>query len=195
LIEANGFASSVEDSMALANRICIDLVKCGLDIKSSTIDSEPCLLDKSIQLSQKTKSQISTLEQSAIDKLWGFDKIRVKKNNVIEVTEAGSAKYERHAEKEQKKWLDELEAKFIGVDDDLTKVSTMTLPDYSENKREKDIQVSNFNLTFGNQLLLENADLRLISGRKYGLVGRYFSFEYHQTFKTQQLNLYIFLKL
>jgi hypothetical protein len=44
----------------------------------------------------------------------GFAAVRKKRNEVLEVTEAGSAKYERKAMKEQKKWLDDLETKFVG---------------------------------------------------------------------------------
>ena len=35
-------------------------------------------------------------EQKGLDTLWGFDKIREKRNEVFEATEAGSAKYERN---------------------------------------------------------------------------------------------------
>ena len=48
----------------------------------------------------------------------------------------------------------------------------MTLPDLSGNNREKDIIVTNFNVTYGGQILLEGADLRIVFGRRYGLIGR-----------------------
>ena len=83
---------------------------------------------------------------------------------------------ERKALKEQKKFLKEMEkdnARFFGDDDnDPTKISTMTLPDLTGKSREKDIQVSNFTITYGGHVLLDGADLRLTHGRRYGLVGR-----------------------
>lgn len=87
------------------------------------------------------------------------------------MTEAGSAKYERKALKEQKKWLNELECKFVG-EEESNEISTMTLPDLSGTNREKDIIVNNFNITYGGQILLEGADLRIVYGRRYGLIGR-----------------------
>ena len=48
----------------------------------------------------------------------------------------------------------------------------MMLPDFSGNNREKDIQVNNFNIIYGNSLLLDGADLKLAYGRRYGLVGK-----------------------
>lgn len=89
----------------------------------------------------------------------------------MEMTEAGSAKYERKALKEQKKWLDELESKFVG-EEESNEISTMTLPDLSGTNREKDIIVTNFNITYGGNILLEGADLRIVYGRRYGLIGR-----------------------
>ena len=44
-------------------------------------------------------------------------------------------------------------------------ISTMLLPDFSGNSREKDIHVHNFNLTFGGQILLDSADLRIVYGK------------------------------
>jgi len=120
-----------------------------------------------------SKSNLSEAEQAALDTLWGFDKIREKRNETMEMTEAGSAKYERKAAKDQKKWLEELEAKFIGDEEDEdNQISNMTLPDLSGNNREKDIHVNNFTITFGGQILLEDADLRIVYGRRYGLIGR-----------------------
>ena len=56
--------------------------------------------------------------------------------------------------KEQKKWLDELETKYVG-DEESNEISTMTPPDLSGNNCEKDIIVTNFNVTYGGQILLE----------------------------------------
>lgn len=38
--------------------------------------------------------------------------------------------------------------------------------------RSMDIRIENFDVSFGNKVLLQNADLLLASGRRYGLVGR-----------------------
>ena len=161
------------------------------DVANETADDLPKLLDKSVILGEKTKNYISESEKNSIDTLWGFDKIREKKNDTIgnsyyilihymsrnyeyllEMTEAGSAKYERKAMKEQRKWLEELENKFVGEEDEGTQISTMLLPDFSGNSRDKDIQVNNITITYGGSILLDGADLRIVYGRRYGLIGR-----------------------
>ena len=103
----------------------------------------------------------------------GFDKIRKAKNSTIEAYDAGSARYERKAAKDQKKWLDELDENFTEEDEEEnSQISTMVLPDLDCNTNEKDIHVSNFNITFGGKILLQDAALRLVQGRRYGLIGR-----------------------
>ena len=176
LLEAYGFAECIEAAEELCAKICqqvnsqgIKQIQIQVDGDKNSSSDEPVLLDKTMSLGA---THVSAKEQAAIDSMWGFDKIRSKKNDIIETTEAASARYERNAEKEQKRWLEELEAKFIGDDESPDQISTMTLPDYSSNNREKDIQVSNFNINFAGQLLLDSADLRLTFGRRYGLVGK-----------------------
>eukprot|EP00604_Paraphysomonas_vestita_P001674 CAMPEP_0174822380 /NCGR_PEP_ID=MMETSP1107-20130205/15307_1 /TAXON_ID=36770 /ORGANISM="Paraphysomonas vestita, Strain GFlagA" /LENGTH=618 /DNA_ID=CAMNT_0016041103 /DNA_START=103 /DNA_END=1956 /DNA_ORIENTATION=- len=115
---------------------------------------------------------ISESERAAIDSMWGFDKIRGKVNEVIEISDAVSAKYERRAVQEQKKWLEDLEQKFVGDEDDGEQISAMTLPNLESNSNERDVHVHNFTITYGGKILLEGADLRLVCGRRYGLVGR-----------------------
>ena len=64
----------------------------------------------------------------------GFDKIRKSRNTTIEAYDAGSARYERNAAKDQKKWLAELEENFIDVEEEEenSQISTMVLPGMSE---------------------------------------------------------------
>lgn len=38
--------------------------------------------------------------------------------------------------------------------------------------RSMDIRIENFDVSYGNKVLLQNADLLLANGRRYGLVGR-----------------------
>jgi ATP-binding cassette subfamily F protein 3 len=176
-IESYGLVE--EDSKySSANAVCIDLI---IKLKSlgfetsgpAAVSEELHLLDKTKSFSSMSKSLISESEKELSDKLWGFDKIRNKRNETIELNDAGSAKYERKAIKEQKKWLEQLENKFAGgEEEENAQISIMTLPDLSGSNREKDIHVKNFNITFGGSILLEGADLRIVYGRRFGLCGR-----------------------
>jgi ATP-binding cassette subfamily F protein 3 len=101
----------------------------------------------------------------------------------MESTESGSsAREERKAAKEQKKWLSELDSKFVieeggggggsTMEEENMQISNMTLPEYGGGRNEKDIQVNNISITFGGKLLLDGADLRIVYGRRYGLIGK-----------------------
>jgi ATP-binding cassette, subfamily F, member 3 len=153
--------------------------------ESTRKNDEPKLLEKAVVISELAKTEITSKEQETIDAMWGFQKIRAKRNETFEASEVVSSKQDRKATKEQKKFLDSLDSKFahIGLSDEnhnadsedndgQGQISAMLIPDLSGKNREKDIHVSNFNITFGGQILLENADLRIVYGRRYGLVGR-----------------------
>ena len=179
-VESYGLASDLSEANKICSELCVRLRGMGMEDSAGGGTGgnggggeQSLLLEKSIMLSDITNCQISESEQATIDTLWGFDSIRNKRNATIEMTEAGSARYERKAVKDQRKWLAELESRFQGdEDEDGTQISTMTLPDLSGNNREKDIHVSNFTITYGGQILLDEADLRLVYGRRYGLIGR-----------------------
>jgi hypothetical protein len=94
LLEAHELAATLEDAESLCVKLCDLLRDLGLDVKTANSSSvfDTVLLSSCIQLSQVTKAQISDAEQAAIDSQWGFDKIRAKRNDVIETSEAGSGK-------------------------------------------------------------------------------------------------------
>lgn len=180
--ESYGLATDLEEAESICDKLCDQLKGLGIKeenvVKMSDEAFTPQLLNKAVTLSSVANTQLSDAEKAAVESMWGFADVRKKRNDVMEVTEAGSAnslKYERKAAKEQKKWLNDLESKFHEnqeEEEDNNRIANMTLPDLTGNNREKDIHVSNFNITFGGHLLLENADLRLVYGRRYGLIGR-----------------------
>eukprot|EP01040_Poterioochromonas_malhamensis_P002185 gene2185-2326_t len=168
-IESYGLSKGSEDASTICDRL-IQGVE-GLALYEEKYDDLPQLLDKAIILSDVTKTHLSKEEQATVDNLWGFENVRKNRNTTLEFSEAASQKYERKAAKEQRKWLEELESQFVGEEDN-NKVSTMMLPDYSAGTKEKDIHVHNFNITYGGKLLLESADLNIVYGRRYGLIGK-----------------------
>jgi ATP-binding cassette, subfamily F, member 3 len=175
--ESYGCAEDLQSAEGLCDTLCDKLKGLGMQEETKKkIDygDAPQLLDKTVTLSQVANTQLSEAEQAAVEALWGFGDVRKKRNDVMESTEAASAKYERKAAKEQKKWLNELESKYAEDEDESenNQISAMTLPDLTGTNREKDIHVNNFTIMFGGHILLENADLRLVYGRRYGLIGR-----------------------
>jgi ATP-binding cassette subfamily F protein 3 len=167
-----GLAADLSSAEIVCSQLWRRLQSSGAVTEARAVDEEPQVLGKAVTFSDISKTQISDKEQEAMDKMWGFDKIRGKVNDTIELNEAGNAMYERRAQKEQKQWLTDLEQRFVGEEDDGNQISAMLMPDLSGNSNEKDIHVHNFNITFGGRLLLDCADLRIVYGRRYGLVGR-----------------------
>jgi ATP-binding cassette subfamily F protein 3 len=141
-------------------------------------NDEPRVLENIVVLNKQIDNAMTDKEREMQEGLWGIDKVRDKRNEQFQGTEAGSAKYERKAKQEQKKWLNDLEQQFsksqleaeAGEDD--AQISAMMLPDLSGNSREKDIQVTKVNITFGGHLLLDDAEIRISYGHRYGLCGR-----------------------
>lgn len=178
-----GYAADTEDAERIYDELFAHLQETGLSGAATESVTEPTILGHALE-----SIDISAEEQQAIDKMWGFDKIRNKRNETIEISDALSAKLARRVEKEQTKWLADLEAQFTGEEEDTTKVCDMVLPELSNgfklpgasqdhandgsNRRDVDIQVNNVNLQFAGRLLLEDAELRIVYGRRYGLVGR-----------------------
>ena len=162
---------SIPPSDELCQKLQKELKTYGIEMKIEE-EVELKLLDKIVVLSDITNRNFSATEQQTIDTLWGFQKIRKQRNELFEGTEAASAKYERKAAKEQRKFLEDLDLKIGGEENSEAQISTMRMPDLSSANREKDIHVHNFNITFGGALLLENANLKLVYGKRYGLIGK-----------------------
>lgn len=170
-IESYGLSSDLEAAETLCNQLCDQLKELGV-AEHVKEDDNPKLLDRTFILNDIADKHLTDAEKANVEDLWGFESIRNKRNEIMDITEAGSAKYERKAMKEQKKWLDDLENSLKDGADEAKQISTMTLPDLSGSNRERDINVHNFNISFAGQLLLDSAELRLAFGRRYGLVGR-----------------------
>jgi ATP-binding cassette subfamily F protein 3 len=177
--ESYGFATDLANAESICDQLCDKLKDMGMKEETKAKVSEeaytPQLLSKAVVLSDVANSQLSEAERAAVESMWGFADVRKKRNDVMEASEAGSAKYERKAAKEQRKWLNDLESKFNEdqeEEEENNQISSMTLPDLSGASREKDIHVNNFTITYGGHILLEGADLRLVYGRRYGLIGR-----------------------
>jgi len=157
-----------EDAESVCQSVCAGLRDIGLEDVQE--EEEVQVLDKVIVMDKSLKGARDQ-QKAALETLWGLEKVRDLRNDNIESTEAASRKYERRAAKEQKKWLSELDDKF-GEEDLEEQISAMTMPDLSSKTREKDILVNGFNIVFGGHLLLEEASLRIVYGRRYGLIGR-----------------------
>lgn len=90
-----------------------------------------------------------------------------------------SAKEKRKQRQELEKARREYQAKVEAMEREEAKeggnavVSAMVLPDYSSGRNEKDIHCRNVGISLDNgRILLENANLKFVHQRRYGLVGK-----------------------
>lgn len=175
-IESYGLASDLEEAEKMCRTICNELkTNAGMQEQDSGTDKDaPQLLEKAIVMADLKNTDLTEAEKATIDTLWGFDKVRNKRNTLMETSAIGSQKLERKETREAKKFLAELDSQLQVGDtaDENNDISSMMMPDLSGNNRERDIHVHNFSITFGGSQLLENAQLRLAYGRRYGLIGK-----------------------
>eukprot|EP01039_Chlorochromonas_danica_P000241 gene241-259_t len=172
-IESYDRTSTLEEANEFSAKVAQELVELGA-LKESEMNDGPQLLEKSVLLSAIADSHLSAEDKANVEAMWGLADARKRRVELKAAPEDGlgtSSRTERKAAREQTKWLEELEAQFVGEEDN-NNVTTMVLPDFSGNSNERDIHVHNFNMTYGGNLLLEGADLRLVYGRRYGLIGR-----------------------
>lgn len=157
---------SFSDTETLVSSLYQSLKAIGLFAASA---SDIQLLDKAVSL--------ATIHTNAeeIEKFWGLDAVRSKRNDTMQTSTLNSGKEDRRMAKEQKKFIDDLESKYQAQNLDAldnNQISVMTLPDFTGKSRDKDIQVSNITISFGGKLLLEGADLKFSYARRYGLIGK-----------------------
>ena len=171
-LEAYEICADKSGENMVVNNVLSGLRDMGLE-DANEEETEATILDKVIVMDRKLAGAKNE-QKAALEAMWGFEKVRNLRNELIESTEAGSRKYERQAAKEQKRWLKDLDAQQDGPTEEEmeAQISAMMLPDLSGKSRERDILVDGFNIVFGGQLLLEEAQLRIVYGRRYGLIGR-----------------------
>ena len=178
-IESYGLVEDEQGAILKCDELIQKLKAIGITNNNNHFE-EVHVLDKAINFNT-TKLAFSETERAALDTMWGFDSIRNKRNEVIDSIsdlEGVSARHERKLIKENKRLitadsdeLTRLQSTFEN-DNDNIQISNMMLPDFSSGNNEKDIQVNSVSITFGGKLLLDNADLRLVYGRRYGLIGK-----------------------
>ena len=142
----------LDDCNTLCSTLFRDLKTIGLYKTDTTMTNDIRLLDKAVSLST------ITVNSEQIDKFWGFEAIRNKRNDTMET----SIKVEKKS-KEPSKLIDKTDSTL-----NETQISSMRLPDFTGKSREKDIQVNNITISFGGKLLLEGADLKFSYARRYG---------------------------
>lgn len=169
LVEASQVQSKLDELCTALNAME------GAAGRKRDMNDELELLEKPTSIQSLSEGLLNDADRAQIDKMWGFEKVRATRNDQFESAGTISKRAERKAEREQKKWLDELDAQFDGEGDDKEEegdqISRMMLPEYGNNN-ERDIHVHNFQIWFGGHHILDGADLKLVYGRRYGLVGR-----------------------
>ena len=102
-----------------------------------------------------------------LDPFTGIDKTKANQNSQFE-----SGKLEAAIEKENAKQRDALDKKIAEFMRHKHKIPPPQVRHDKGFAFDKDIMIPNFTIIVGGKALLEGATLKLVRGRKYGLVGR-----------------------
>uniref|UniRef100_A0A8C9W531 ATP-binding cassette sub-family F member 3 n=1 Tax=Scleropages formosus TaxID=113540 RepID=A0A8C9W531_SCLFO len=122
------------------------------------------LLDAPVQLSQVHSSRCVDLTPPRLS----TQTVDQKK---LEKAEAKlKAKHERRSERDSQKSLGPLLLEEASASQASSKKESRV--DASGKNRSYDIRIENFDVSFGERSLLQGAELSLVSGRRYGLIGR-----------------------
>ncbi|OQR97276.1 ATP-binding cassette protein [Thraustotheca clavata] len=117
-------------------------------------------------MSREADAEMNTI----MERMWGFENIRKAKNENMDA--CLNTQSQRQIRKEAKKELMEEEKERMEADDDMAWEDIRVLPDMSTDNGERDIHVDKVTLSFKGQTLLSNTNLKLIHGRRYGLIGK-----------------------
>uniref|UniRef100_A0A6B2EDG5 ATP-binding cassette sub-family F member 3 n=1 Tax=Phlebotomus kandelakii TaxID=1109342 RepID=A0A6B2EDG5_9DIPT len=133
--------------------------------------SERKILDAPVQLEEMASRDVDTMKD--INSIWMIEKGAGNMKVNARKLEKAEAKLQQKQEKRQ----DAKPAKPPPVE--LMEPSASQMISKKDNKlaakgvgRSMDFKIENFDISFGDKVLLVNADLNLAAGRRYGLVGR-----------------------
>ncbi|KDO35361.1 hypothetical protein SPRG_00210 [Saprolegnia parasitica CBS 223.65] len=166
---SSGFAA--DDDVALKHCATLQaaLEAEGLVAKVATNEAEFKKLENVQSIDEMSRANDAEMN-TIMERMWGFESIRKTKNENMEA--CANAQSQRQIRKEAKKELLEEERERMEADDDLAWEDIRVLPDMSTDNGERDIHVDKVTLSFKGQTLLSNTNLKLIHGRRYGLIGK-----------------------
>ncbi|XP_072318107.1 ATP-binding cassette sub-family F member 3 [Eucyclogobius newberryi] len=149
--------------------LCLQMFNC-LKLNNCHGPKQQLLLDAPVQLSQ---INVHTTEIKDVQGIWMMKRsqnttVDAKK---LEKAEAKlKAKHVRRNEKDSQKPSTPLVLEEASASQSSSKKDSRV--DLSGKNRSYDIRIENFDVSFGERVLLQGADLSLSSGRRFGLIGR-----------------------
>ncbi|KAF0691937.1 Aste57867_16933 [Aphanomyces stellatus] len=165
---SSGFVEEESDANTHCEALERALAEAGL-IKSNIPVEEFKKLD--VVQSMEEMNRATEAEMTGImERMWGFESIRKTKNESME--SCTDAQSQRQIRKMAKKSEAELEKERQDEEEDRAWEDIRVLPDMSTDNGEKDIHVDNVTMNFKGQTILSNTALKLVFGRRYGLIGK-----------------------
>ncbi|KAG2521975.1 hypothetical protein JM18_006330 [Phytophthora kernoviae] len=119
---------------------------------------------------QARKDEGAADAEQLLARMWGFDKIRATTNEEMEAQR--SALSARQVRKQTKLELLTVEREEEQAELDREWEDARFLPDLTQDNGERDIHVPRLTINFKGKTLLSDTALKIISGRRYGLIGK-----------------------
>ncbi|TMW55398.1 hypothetical protein Poli38472_013289 [Pythium oligandrum] len=171
---STGFTDDEEAANALCQKLAVHLFKSGIFGDQSGFkfaDGDIRRLENVQIIEELARHDQGVNEtQELMERMWGFHDIRKKTNAEMEAAlSTQSARQVRKAVKLEKlmEERDLAEAELDRIWED-----TRYLPDLTQDNGEKDIHVPRMSINFKGKTLLSDTALKLVSGRRYGLIGK-----------------------
>ena len=129
---------------------------------SSSSDDAPKLLAAPVSVSSLARQEETEEEKALRESMWGLNELR-RKYNLTYINQ----------DKDKKKRKKKVRKPMVEDEEDLTRVSSMRLPTMNSGTNDRNISIEGASLSAPDGTeLLDNAELKLAYGRRYGLVGK-----------------------
>ncbi|KAG7395297.1 hypothetical protein PHYBOEH_003964 [Phytophthora boehmeriae] len=171
-LQSADFVSDEEAAFGLCRKIAATLMASpALQSEGATANGGMRVLENVQSIEEQARKDEGAADaEQLMARMWGFDKIRATTNEEMEAQR--SALSARQVRKQTKLELLTVEREEEQAELDREWEEARFLPDLSQDNGERDIHVPRLTINFKGKTLLSDTALKIVSGRRYGLVGK-----------------------
>ncbi|DBA04377.1 TPA: hypothetical protein N0F65_002139 [Lagenidium giganteum] len=168
---SSGFTDDEAQATALCHKLATNLFKSGIFGSHEFGATEIRKLDHVQSIEEHAIKDMESETTSLMERMWGFDRIRKKTN--LEMEAQQSTQSQRQVRKQIQMEKLTLERSAQEAEEDREWEDAKFLPDLSiPDTGERDIHVPRMTINFKGKTLLSDTSLKLVAGRRYGLIGK-----------------------
>lgn len=167
-----GFCNDESESAAVCQKLAMNLFKTGLFGELDAFNKGDLRkLDAVQSIEEHALKDMNVAETNELmARMWGFDRIRKKTNQEMEAQQSTQSQRQVRKQIKMDKLYEEREA--VQAELDREWEDSRFLPDLTKDTGERDIHVASVTINFKGKTLVSDSSLKLVYGRRYGLVGK-----------------------